>query len=97
MEPSADKKKPNIISRLNKAVYGLNDAPLKWYEHLDKELISLGGVRFKIDTAYYIYRGEGQLAGTACIYVDDVIAAVIMNFIKKVQCELKDAFLIGKT
>ena len=37
----AEEKKLNVIWRLNKAVYGLNDAPLKWYERLDKELITL--------------------------------------------------------
>ena len=39
MEPPAEEKKPNVIWRLNKAVYGLNDAPLKWCERLDKEVI----------------------------------------------------------
>ena len=97
IEPSAEEKKPNVIWRLNKAVYGLNDAPLKWYECLDKELITLGCVRSKLDTACYIYREERQLAGIACIYVDDVIAAGTKTFNEKVLCGLKDAFLIGKT
>ena len=56
MEPPAETKKPNVIWRLNKAVYGLNNAPLKWYERLDKELITLGSVCSKLDTACYIYR-----------------------------------------
>ena len=97
MEPSSEEKKPNVIWRLNKAVYGLNDAQLKWYECLDKELIALGCVRSKLDTACYIYREEGQLAGIACIYVDDVIATGNKTFNKKVLCRLKDAFLIGET
>ena len=50
---------------------------------LDKELITLGCVRSKLDTACYIYREEGQLAGIACIYVD-VIAAGHKTFNKKV-------------
>ena len=82
---------------MNKAVYGLNDAPLKWYERLDKELITLGCVHSKLDTACYIYREEGQLAGMACIYIDDVIAAGNKTFNEKVLCGLKDVFLIVKT
>ena len=46
---------------------------LKWYERLDKELITLGYVCSTLDTACYIYIEEGQLAGIACFYVDDVI------------------------
>ena len=84
MEPPAEEKKPNVIWRLNKAVNGLNDAPLKWYEHLDKELITLGCVRSELDSACFTYREEGQLAGIACISVDDVIAAGNKIFNKKV-------------
>ena len=54
-----------------------------------------GCVRSKLDTASFIYREEGQLAGMACIYVDDVIAAGNKTFNDKVLCGLKDAFLIG--
>ena len=75
LEPSSEENKPNVIWGLNRAVYGLHDAPLKWYERLNKELITLGCVRSKLDTACYIYREGGQLAGIACIYVNDIIAA----------------------
>ena len=70
---------------------------MKWYERFDKELITLGCVRSKLDTACYTYREEGQLAGMACIYVDDVIVAGNKIFNENVLCGLKDAFLIGKT
>ena len=70
METPSEEKKPNVIWRLNKAVYGLKDASLKWYKRLDKELITLDCVRSKLDTACYIYQREGQLAGIACIYVE---------------------------
>ena len=69
---------------------------MKWYECLDKELITLGCIHSKLDTACYIYKEEGQLAGIACIYVDDVIATGNETFKEKVICGLKDAFLIGK-
>ena len=96
MEYLVEEKKPNVIWRMNKAVYGLNDAPLKWYECLDKKLITLGCVRSKLDRSCYIYRDKGQLAGITCIYVDDVIASGNKTFNEKVLCGLKDPFLIGK-
>ena len=68
MEPPAEEKKPNVIWRSNKTVYELNNAPLKWYECLDKELITLGCVLFKLDTACYIYREEGS-AGRNGLYI----------------------------
>ena len=83
--------------KLNKAVYGLNDPPLKWYGCLDKELVPLGFVHSRLDTACYIYREEGQLARIACIYVDDVIVTRNKTFEEKVLCGLKDASLIGRT
>ena len=72
---------------------------LKWYERLDKELITLGCVCLcsTLDTACYIYIEDGQLAGIACFYADDVIVAENKTFNEKVLCGFKDAFLIGKT
>ena len=68
MEPPAEEKKPNVIWRLNKAVYGLKNPPLKWYEHLDKELITLGCICSKLDTTCYTYREEGQ-TGKNSLYI----------------------------
>ena len=36
MEPPLEEKKQNVIWKLLKPVYGLNDASLRWYECFDK-------------------------------------------------------------
>ena len=60
------------VLRLRKALYGLKQAPMAWNAKLDKELISLGFERSKLDHAVYrrSNRNSFLLVG---VYVDDLI------------------------
>ncbi len=51
---------------LNKAIYGLQQAPLMWNKKLHKSLTELGWARCKVDPCVYIQRGMRLV-----IYVDD--------------------------
>ena len=92
----AEEKKATVSWKLDRAVYGLNDDPKKRHERQDKELISLGFVHSKLDTACYISIEGGKLAGIACINVEDTIAAEYKTFKKKVLSLFQNAVLIGK-
>ena len=96
MDPPSEEKKENVIWKLLKPVYGLNDASLKWYERLDKELLNLNCSRSKYDNACYIFKENGKLAGVVCVFVDDVIGAGNASFKSKVMDGLKEKFSIGK-
>ena len=45
---------PDRVYRLNKALYGLHQAPKAWYETLLKHLIAHGFERGQIDSTLFI-------------------------------------------
>ena len=44
---------PSLVFRLNKSLYGLNQAPRAWYAKMDNFLLSLGFERCKNDPNVY--------------------------------------------
>jgi histone deacetylase 1/2 len=51
----ADKSHPNFVCKLDKAIYGLKQAPQAWYARLCAKLIALGFVLSKADTSLFYY------------------------------------------
>ena len=67
-----DPKFPNHVYRLDKAFYGLQQAPRAWYETLAQFLLESGFTRGTIDkTLFYLNHGKDLLL--VHIYVDDII------------------------
>jgi hypothetical protein len=62
------------VLKLNKALYGLRQAPRAWNARLDRELIQLGFVRSKLEYAVY-RRGDQKSFLIIGVYVDDLIIA----------------------
>jgi hypothetical protein len=62
------------VLRLNKALYGLRQAPRAWYSKLDESLIGLGFKRSESEHAVYL-RGSGAHRLVVGVYVDDLIIA----------------------
>ena len=58
--------------KLNKALFGLKQAPRAWNAKLNHELISLGFVKSKLEHAVY-KRVEGDSLLLVGVYVDDLI------------------------
>ena len=52
---------PSLVCRLNKSVYGLNQAPRAWYAKIDGFLISKNFVRCKYDPNVYLKLINGYL------------------------------------
>ena len=65
---------PAIGCRLNKALYGLRQAPRAWHMHLTQELLKMGFKPSAADTSLLYATGE---SGTIhlLIYVDDILIA----------------------
>ena len=60
------------VWKLNRCIYGLNDAPRSWYDRVKQVLIDLGGKKSKYDNALFCwYTEEGSLEGTMVLHVDD--------------------------
>ncbi|GJX00566.1 retrovirus-related pol polyprotein from transposon TNT 1-94, partial [Tanacetum coccineum] len=63
---------PNYVCKLDKALYGLNQASRAWYETLSTFLIQNKFVRGRIDNTLFIYKTKGVVM-LVQVYVDDII------------------------
>ena len=97
MDPPLEEKKMNIIWKLKKAVYGLNDASRKWWLKCTSELLSLGCVCSRCDPALFYYYNEQLLAGMVCLHVDDELGCGSDAFRTKVWNKLDERMVVGKT
>ena len=61
------------VLRLRKAVYGLVNAPKKWWDRLKKSLIQHGFTSCALDPCAFVLRKSGQIHGVLGVHVDDVI------------------------
>jgi hypothetical protein len=91
-----DKHNPNHVCRLDKAIYGLKQAPHAWYSRLSCKLQKLGFVPSKGDTSLSFLSNK-QVTMFVLVYVDDIIVAsssqdATSHLLKKLEEEfaLKD-------
>eukprot|EP00435_Cladocopium_sp_Y103_P069198 s167_g32.t2 len=78
LEPPAEMAKamqlaPNEVCKLTKSAYGLIDAPLLWFNELDRALRELSFIPSPFDpTVYLLYQdGHRQPSGVIGVHVDD--------------------------
>ncbi|GJS49294.1 uncharacterized mitochondrial protein-like protein [Tanacetum coccineum] len=72
---------PDRVYKVEKALYGLHQAPKAWYETLSTYLLDNGFQRGKIDKTLFIKRHKGDIL-LVKVYVDDII----FGSIKKELC-----------
>ncbi|GJW62985.1 retrovirus-related pol polyprotein from transposon TNT 1-94 [Tanacetum coccineum] len=63
---------PERVYKVEKALYGLHQAPRAWYETLSTYLLDNGFQRGKIDKTLFIRRDKGDIL-LVQVYVDDII------------------------
>ena len=61
------------VLRLRRAVYGLVNAPKKWWDRLKTSLIKHGFTSCALDPCAFILRKSGNIHGVLGVHVDDVI------------------------
>ena len=61
------------VLRLRKAVYGLVNAPKKWWDKLKTSLIEHGFTICDLDPCAFVLRKSGKIHGVLGVHVDDVI------------------------
>jgi hypothetical protein len=69
--------KDDEVLKLNKALYGIKQAPHEWYNEIDSYILSLGFVRCVKDTCVYVKTsktGEKIILG---LFVDDMIISYV--------------------
>jgi hypothetical protein len=89
-----DPKFPNHVCRLDKAIYGLKQAPQAWYSRLSTKLVQLGFETSKADTSLFIYK-KGSTTIYLLIYVDDIVVASSSNEANEAMlADLKQEFAL---
>lgn len=73
LRPPADVCPKNIVWRLKRCIYGLNDAPRSWYDRVRQVLLELGATVSTYDNALFLWheKGDGTLMGVLVSHVDD--------------------------
>ena len=84
---------PNdAVIELTKCVYGLMDAPLKWWRSIASTLTQLGMKQSELDSCVFLWfdnENQDRLGGILALHVDDMLVGGNKNFQEKVLSQLK--------
>eukprot|EP00438_Fugacium_kawagutii_P028282 Skav227626 [mRNA] locus=C9358797:125:8101:- [translate_table: standard] len=64
---------PTDLFRLEKAAYGLAEAPRAWFLRLSREMREAGLTQSQLDPCLFVLRIKGELHGACGIHVDDLL------------------------
>ena len=81
--------------KLNKCVYGINDAGKKWYNQLRGSLVEMGMKVSSLDQAVFFKHKHGKLSGLLVLHVDDTLWTGDESFSGNEIEKLKQAFLVS--
>ena len=94
--PTEAKVAKNLVWKLRKVVYGLNDASRNWYFTIRETLLQLGCVQSSIDKALFMWRdSSNQLAGMFILHVDDFLYAGSQTFLETVVKKVCEIYKVG--
>ena len=84
----------DAIIELVKPVYGLVDAPKRWWNTLSRTLVSLGMSQSKLDSCVFVSRHPDtkELCGGISVHVDDMLIGGNMWFYENIFHELSKIF-----
>ncbi len=94
LKPPKEAKTHNIW-KLNKAVYGLNEASRYWYNRVNDELIKIGMQRPLYDEALFYWKKNGKCQGILAVHVDDFLYGGTDDFQQTIVAKIKSIFVIG--
>lgn len=72
--PGVESGGPNLVCKLDKALFGLKQSPKLWNSELNATLLSLGFDRLVNDPCLYVRRHRGEVLYLA-VWVDDIVVA----------------------
>ena len=97
IKPPKEANSPNKLWKLNKCLYGLNDASKKWYDEMERRFDELGFQKSAQDEALFLYKRDGVLKGLVTLHVDDFMHAGDKEFKLHVMPALLKGLVIGST
>ena len=79
----------NTIFQLTKCVYGLMDAPLRWWKSLERTLKNLDMQQSELDPCIFYWYKQNVLQGVMAVHVDDLLIGGSNDFLSEVVEPLK--------
>ena len=87
-----DSQYPNYVCKINRALYGLRQAPRAWFQRFTTYLQTLGFHGSKSDYSMFVYKSAEGMA-ILLLYVDDIIlTASSPSLLQRILTRLKDEF-----
>ena len=90
-EANCDK---TMLWKLEKCVYGLNDAARKWYLTVKTFLLKMNCIQLKTDPAAFYYYHNGKLSGIFLMHVDDFLWGGTEWFENTIVAKIRNHFQI---
>ena len=86
LNPAPGSGAQDSILQLNKALYGLKEAPRLWYQHIDSFLESIGLSKSDNDPNLYYTKDRGLFL---VLYVDDILlVSMSMDLVAGIKAQL---------
>ena len=97
VRPPPEANSEGTLWKLNKCVYGLNDASLYWYNRVKETMLQTGGKMSQVDPAiFYWLDNDCNVTGVLACHVDDFIWGGSHSFTTTVIPHLQAAFQVGR-
>ena len=90
--PVEAKCEKNVLWKLEKCVYGLNDAARKWYLTVKTFLLKMNCMQLKTDPAAFYCYHNGKLSGIFLMHVDDFLWGGTEWFENSIVAKLRNHF-----
>ena len=91
--PKGDTTMQGIVWKVQKALYGLPEAGLRWHELLTEELVRYGFQPCLTDPCLFVKK-DGTKCTYVLVYVDDMLVAGELSDVTQVKQQLAQSFTI---
>ena len=96
LKPPAYFSEHGTLWRLNRCIYGLNDAPRAWYDRVERKMKCLNGKTSIYDDAMFMWHdANDELVGMLVSHVDDFVYCGTIDWHKAVIDEIMKEFKIS--
>ena len=96
VKPPADVKRPGIILKLKKPLFGLDNVSWKFWLRVKEVFFSELNLRTLYGEVFYFLNIDGQLQGAVITHVDDFNLAGIDEFVEKVINHVEQELTVSK-
>ncbi|XP_064622512.1 uncharacterized protein LOC135484764 [Lineus longissimus] len=94
LRPPREAKMTGKLWKLNKCVYGLNDASLSWYKRVKSVMTGSGAKMSKVDPAVFFWYDEyEEVLGVLACHVDDFLLGGSPKFNTEVMEQIRTEFM----